>query len=223
MSSNPSARPPGERTGGRRRNPQLTRRAILDALLAAVHDGDYLPTAKTIAARAGTSERSVFVHFPTREDLLIAATEQQSTSVEALVAQADAQLPLEQRVDAVVRQSAAIYALQRRPRLLGLLESQRSAAVDARMRLTDERLRAGLARIFAPELTGGDGVDEQLLDLLDATAGWPYRHHLVERCGLSEDAASAAIRRALLTLLTAQRGEGRQAGPPAVAEGHRDR
>lgn len=204
MASNPSAGASGERAGGRRRNPQLTRRAIIDALLAAVHDGDYLPTAKTIAARAGTSERSIFVHFPTREDLLIAATDQQSEYVEALVAQVDSQLPLEQRVDAVVRRSAAVYALQRRPRLLGLLESHNIAAVDARMRLTDERLRDDLARIFAPELTTGDGVDDQLLDLLDATAGWPHRHHLVERRGLSEAAASAAIRRGLLALLTAR-------------------
>ncbi|NKY88537.1 TetR/AcrR family transcriptional regulator [Nocardia veterana] len=204
MASNPSAGASGERAGGRRRNPQLTRRAIIDALLAAVHEGDYLPTAKAIAARAGTSERSIFVHFPTREDLLIAATDQQSEYVEALVAQVDSQLPLEQRVDAVVRRSAAVYALQRRPRLLGLLESHNIAAVDARMRLTDERLRDDLARIFAPELTTGDGVDDQLLDLLDATAGWPHRHHLVERRGLSEAAASAAIRRGLLALLTAR-------------------
>ncbi|MEC3917148.1 TetR/AcrR family transcriptional regulator [Nocardia sp. CDC160] len=183
----------------RRRNPEQTRRAIIEGLLSAVHEGEYDPTTRGIADRAGVSERSIFVHFPTRTALITAAVDQQSEEVEKLITDADPALPLEQRIDAVVRQSEAIFALQREPRVLGLIESLRTPAVDERMRLTDKRIRDALGRAFAPELARNEG--EQLLDLIDATVGWPYRHHLMDRRGLSKRAASDAIRRALTAML----------------------
>ncbi|MGW4121692.1 TetR/AcrR family transcriptional regulator [Nocardia sp. NPDC004711] len=184
----------------RRRNPEQTRRAIIEGLLSAVHDGEFDPTTRSIAERAGVSERSIFVHFPTRTALITAAVDQQSEQVEALLAEIDPELPLAQRIEAVVRQSEAIFTLQREPRVLGLIESLRTPAVDTRMRLTDKRIRDALTRAFAPELDYAEG--EQLLDLVDATVGWPYRHHLMDRRGLSTRAASEAVGRALTAMLT---------------------
>ncbi|MGV9664128.1 TetR/AcrR family transcriptional regulator [Nocardia niigatensis] len=184
----------------RRRNPEQTRRAIIEGLLSAVHDGEFDPTTRSVAERAGVSERSIFVHFPTRTALITAAVDQQSEQVEALLADVDPELPLAQRIDAVVRQSEAIFTLQREPRVLGLIESLRTPAVDTRMRLTDKRIREALTRAFAPELDRADS--EQLLDLVDATVGWPYRHHLMDRRGLSKRAASEAVGRALTAMLT---------------------
>ncbi|MFI6047806.1 TetR/AcrR family transcriptional regulator [Nocardia sp. NPDC051321] len=184
----------------RRRNPERTRRAIVDALLSLLKDGDMDPTTKNIAARAGVSERSIFVHFPGRDDLRIAAVDQQSADVEARIQRPPPELPLDERIDAAVRQGASIFALQRNPRLLGLLESQRIPAIDQRMRLTDSRIREALAQTFAPELSR---ADDHLLDLIDATVAWPMRHHLTERRGLSQPAATAAIRHALHALLGA--------------------
>ncbi|GAB2442074.1 TetR/AcrR family transcriptional regulator [Nocardia tengchongensis] len=192
-----------EGTGGsprRRRNPEQTRRAIIEGLLSAVHDGELDPTTRSIAGRAGVSERSIFVHFPTRTALITAVVDQQSEEVEALIAEVDPALPLPERIDAVVRQGDAIFARQREPRVLGLVESLRTPAVDARMRLTDKRIREALARDFAPELDRAPDSG-QLLDLIDATVGWPYRHHLMDRRGLSARAASEAVRRALTTML----------------------
>ncbi|MFI9503386.1 TetR/AcrR family transcriptional regulator [Nocardia sp. NPDC052566] len=185
----------------RRRNPEQTRGAIIDALLELLKGGDYNPTTKSIAARAGVSERSIFVHFPGRDDLRVAATEVQSDRVEALIARPDPALPLARRVDAVVEQSEAIFDRQRNPRVLGFLESQSVPGVDARMRLTDKRIRDSLAATFERELGSGGEIDAELLDLVDATAGWALRHHLVERRGLSRADASAAVRRGLLALL----------------------
>jgi len=194
----------------RRRNPGQTRAAIIGALLEALRDGDFMTTAKDIAARAGVSERSVFVHFPGRDDLRVAATDAQSERVEALIDPPDPGLPLDRRIGAVVRQSAAIYAQHRNPRALGLIESHRVPRVDERMRLTDSRIRESHARAFAPELAVGGGVDDELLDLIDASAGWATWHHLVERRGLGPAAASAAISRALHALLD------RRPGPSTV-------
>ncbi|MEV0335130.1 TetR family transcriptional regulator [Nocardia sp. NPDC050717] len=189
------ARPPR-----RRRDPEKTREAIIDGLLAAIADGDFAPTARTIATRAGASERSVFVHFPDREALLIAAVERQSEMVEACLVEPDPGLPLAERITLAARQSRAIFDLQRTPRLPGLQESRTVAAIDARMRRTDDRIRATLAALFAPELAG----DDELLDLVDAALAWPARHHLQDRRGHSGEAATAAIERAL-RLLLAQR------------------
>ncbi|MGV9613084.1 TetR/AcrR family transcriptional regulator [Nocardia xishanensis] len=195
----------GEGTTGarRRRNPEQTRTAIIDALLAAVKEGVFAPTAKDIAQRAGASERSIFVHFPGIDELRVAAVDRQSEQVEALIRAIDPELPLDARIDLVVEQSADIFALQRNPRVLGLLESHSLPAVDARMRLTDSRIRAALGHAFRAELTRTGESDEELLDMIDATVGWPFRHHLVERRGLSRAAASAAVRRALAALLHA--------------------
>ncbi|MEV6220308.1 TetR/AcrR family transcriptional regulator [Nocardia fluminea] len=189
----------------RRRDPAKTREAIIDGLLAAVTAGDFAPTAREIAARAGTSERSVFVHFPDREALLVAATQRQSEMVEACLVAPDPSLTLPERITVAVRQSAAIFDLQRVPRLPGLQESRSIPAIDERMRRTDNHIRAVLAALFAPELVGpGGALDEELLDLVDGALAWPTRHHLQDRRGLSGEQASERIERAL-RLLLAQR------------------
>ncbi|MEV4206476.1 TetR/AcrR family transcriptional regulator [Nocardia salmonicida] len=186
----------------RRRDPAKTREAIIDGLLAAVTAGDFAPTARAIAARAGTSERSVFVHFPDREALLVAATERQSEMVEACLVNPDPSPALAERITSAVQQSAAIFELQRVPRLPGLQESRSIDAIDARMRRTDERIRAVLAALFAPELIRPDGgSDDGLLDLVDGALGWPMRHHLQDRRGLTAEQASATIERAVGSLL----------------------
>lgn len=186
----------------RRRNPEQTRKAIVEALLAAVKAGTFAPTSKDIAERAGVSERSIFVHFPGRNDLRLAAVETQSEYVESLIATPDPTQPLETRIAAVLERAELIFAAQRNPRLLGLLESQSIPELDARMRLTDGRIRDALGRVFEPELTR-DGVrDEELLDLIEATVGWAYRHQLIDRRGLTQQAASHAIGRALRALVS---------------------
>jgi len=186
----------------RRRNPEQTRRAIVEATLAALSQGQFLPTTKDISARSGASERSIFVHFPGRDDLRLAVMEEQAARVEALIEDLDPDLPLTQRIDAVVRQCAAVYELQHFPRLAGLIEAHTVPGVDARMRETENRIRESLAHTFATELTRDGALDEQLLDLVDTAAGWGTQHYLIDRRQLSPTAASEAVRRALTTLLT---------------------
>jgi AcrR family transcriptional regulator len=181
----------------RRRNPEQTRRAIVEATLAALSEGQFLPTTKDISARSGASERSIFVHFPGRDDLRLAVVEEQAARVEALIVDIDPALPLDRRIDEMVTLSAAVYELQRFPRLAGLIEAHTVPGVDARMRETENRIRQSLARAFAPELA----KDEQLLDLVEAAIGWGAQHYLIERRQLSREAASNAVRRSLTALL----------------------
>jgi AcrR family transcriptional regulator len=187
----------------RRRNPEQTRRAIVEATLAALSEGTFLPTTKDISARSGASERIIFVHFPGRDDLRLAVVEEQATRVEALIEEVDPALPLNERIDAVVRRSEAIYDLQRFPRLTGLIEAHSMAGVDARMRLTETRTRESLARAFGTELTRDGALDEQLLDLVDTALGWSAYHYYIERRQLSRADSSKAVRRAVAALLSA--------------------
>lgn len=195
----------------RRRDPEQTRDAIVAGLLAAVGDGDFAPTTRAIAARAGTSERSVFVHFPDRDSLLTAAVDRQSDQVESCLTVTDPAAPLTARIASALRDSEAIFALQRTIRLAGLCESRTVTAIDDRMRRTDRHIRDHLARTFAPELTSATGdLDETRLDLIDGTLGWPLRHHLQDRRGASAAAATETLRVALERLL-------RSADRPAAA------
>ncbi|MFQ6398172.1 TetR/AcrR family transcriptional regulator [Nocardia sp. KC 131] len=187
---------------GRIRDPIRTRAVIIDALLGALDAGEVSPTAKSIAERAGVSLRSIFVHFPDLDELKAAATIQQTERVEQLITGADPNTPLRDRVDLVVAQTAQVFALQRRIRVTGLVESPNVPIIDERMRRGDRLLRDQLARTFAIELERPDGtVDEELLDLIEATTAWSFRHHLVDRCGRPPEAASDAVRRTLLSLL----------------------
>ena len=73
-------------TPRRRRNPEQTRAALVESALTLASGGHGYPTAREIAAHAGTSERSVYVHFPNLDDLRVAVGEVQAERVRALVA-----------------------------------------------------------------------------------------------------------------------------------------
>ena len=60
---------------GRMARAVRTRRAVADAMLSLIADGDLRPTSKVIAERAGVSERTIFQHFADLEQLFGAASE----------------------------------------------------------------------------------------------------------------------------------------------------
>ena len=69
---------PGGPAGGARRDGRVsraarTREAVVDALLALNDRGVLRPTARDIAAEAGVSLRSLYVHFDDLESLFVAA------------------------------------------------------------------------------------------------------------------------------------------------------
>lgn len=52
-----------------------TRSLVLDSVLALLNEGSARLTYEAVAARAGVSRQTVYSHFPTRGDLLVAATD----------------------------------------------------------------------------------------------------------------------------------------------------
>ena len=72
MTRNPAGEP-----DGRRLRSERSKQAIIDAILALMEEGNLVPSAQTVADRAGIGIRSVFRHFADMEELYAIAGEQQ--------------------------------------------------------------------------------------------------------------------------------------------------
>jgi AcrR family transcriptional regulator len=191
---------PGAR---RRRNPERTRQAILDAALDLIAEAGRAPTAREVAVRAGIGERTLFYHFTDMEELRGAVALWQARRWGALARPVDPAWPRERRVDALLDQREQMYELMTPVRRVGLVEESSSSAIAAAMAEGDRWFRADVAAAFEPEVAARpDGsAAGGLLDALDAAVCWAAWNHLRQRRGLSVPQARRAIRTTLLALL----------------------
>jgi TetR/AcrR family transcriptional regulator of autoinduction and epiphytic fitness len=138
---------------GRTARSERTRDAVVDALLALLREGVLRPTASDIAARAGVSLRSVYVHFHDREDLFLAATERQVQWLARLLEpMPPPEAPLALRIETFVRVRAAINEENAPVRRAAILEASRSAALGDAQRRAGRFDRRWISEVFAPEL-----------------------------------------------------------------------
>lgn len=141
---------------GRTARSARTREAVVTAVLELVRAGDPRPTAKEIAARAGISLRSVYVHFDDLDDLFAAAGARQAEQVAHLLYPIDADLALSARIDEVVRQRAAIWEALAPVRRAALVWASSSSTLREGARRSTRRAVRDLARVFAVELEHHD-------------------------------------------------------------------
>jgi TetR/AcrR family transcriptional regulator of autoinduction and epiphytic fitness len=187
---------------GRTERAERTRRALVDALLALLDEGDLRPTAERIAARAGVSERSLFQHFPDREQLFEAVARQQYERVVRTLEPVDASLPLTERIDAFVEQRARLYELSKGVRRAALLLEPDSGAVAGWLATARKAGVADVERVFRAELERVSDSERTVLRaaLVSASAwtAWEsYRFHQ----GLGTGRARAAMRATVAALL----------------------
>ncbi|OLF10308.1 TetR family transcriptional regulator [Actinophytocola xinjiangensis] len=190
---------------GRSLRAQRTRRAIVDAHLTLMLGGDPQPTAARIAATAGVSVRALWSHFRDLEQLFAAAGERTLEVQYAGHVPIPPGLPLDERVESFCRQRAR------------MLESIAGASRAAQLRLPfspqlranrerhNDRLRAELAEVFAPELA----VDETLLTALQVATAWPAWTCSRDDLGLDIDQATEVMSRTVGALLERSRDEHR--------------
>jgi AcrR family transcriptional regulator len=187
---------------GRTERAERTRRALVDALLALLDEGDLRPTAERIAARAGVCERSVFQHFPDREQLFEAVARQQYERVVRTLEPVDASLTLTQRIDAFVEQRARLYELSKGVRRAAPLLEPDSGAVAGWLATARKAGVADVERVFRHELERASDSERTVLRaaLVSASAwtAWEsYRFHQ----GLGTGRARAAMRATVAALL----------------------
>jgi AcrR family transcriptional regulator len=162
---------------GRRRvrDPARTREAIAEALLDLLNDGDRVPTAETIAARAGVSRRSVFAHFADLDELYVVSARLQIERLHAASTPIDHQLSFAERVQSFVAQRERVYLAMTPVRRMALAAAPDSPVLAESIDRADAWLREQLAEVFAPELAGRP---PELLDEVDAAVSWAAWYHL---------------------------------------------
>jgi AcrR family transcriptional regulator len=187
---------------GRTVRAERTRQALVDALLALLHEGELRPTAERIASRAGVSERSLFQHFADREELYQAVAVQQFERIVPTLRPIRTSLPLSERIDAFVEQRARLYEAVTPVRRGALLLEPDSEVVAQWLAKTRRAKVAEATRVFAAELEEAPEPDRPALAAaLGAVSAWAFWESLRAHQGAGVATASDALRSALTALL----------------------
>ena len=137
---------------GRSARSVRTRRAVVEALLDLIEQGDLRPTARLIAERAGVSQRSVYVHFDDLEDLFAEASKLHLERVVANLEMVDSGLPLETRIAKLAEQAARTLEATLAVRRAASIQEPFSPTLAKTLDRTRRAARTSIERIFATEL-----------------------------------------------------------------------
>ncbi len=185
-------------TDGRSARAARTRDAVVDALLSLLDDGNFRPTARQVAERAGVSLRSVYVHFDDLEDLFTAAAHNHFERMRDLVESIPADGPLESRLDAFLRQRERIHEASAQVRRAAVLQEPFSPALAEVLWLARKLSRAEVELVFAPELGRRDDAGREHLAIeLEVIANASTWETLRVQHDLSAEAARETVGRML--------------------------
>lgn len=190
---------------GRTARSQRTRRAIVDACIALIDQGDLRPTAPRVAERAGVSVRSVFQHFDDLEGLFAAVGDRVLERLLGLVLPIDPTIDFERRLPIVVRQRTALLEAITPIRRASAVNAWDSLEVRNRLALGHAYLRLEIESAFARELLTAGPERLEVLNALDAALSWPTWEQLRTTNGLDVDAAVGVVDRLCRATLAAYR------------------
>lgn len=193
-----------EQRDGRVERGNRTRRAIVDAHVALLREGDLAPTASRVAERAGVSVRTLWAAFGDMEGLLGATTGYWFEADDALRGTVDPDAPLAERIE--------VFCAERVRRLENISPAARAALLKEPFSEALRRSRLGhvqrvvhdLEAAFAAELDAAPDRSA-LLDALVAATSWNAWSLLRDDLARPVDAAHAAMLRSLHALLPPQR------------------
>jgi AcrR family transcriptional regulator len=194
------ARP--ERADGRRLRSERTRRLIIEAYLALLRESPHIPTAVSIAQRAGYSVRSIFERFPDLHALRVAATDHAMTQVSVQVAGRPVTGGRAERLRAHVQTRGQVCE-EWLPLWRALNANQGdSTDLKQRIRLIREMVIRRLEEVYAPELaTLGELERRQTVLALEALVDFESWARLREHFALPFAEACGVWIRALDRLL----------------------
>jgi TetR/AcrR family transcriptional regulator, regulator of autoinduction and epiphytic fitness len=188
-------------TDGRSARAARTRDAVVEGLLSLLDDGNYRPTARQVAERAGVSLRSVYVHFDDLEDLFTAAAHNHFERVRDLVQSIPGDGPLDSRLDAFVRQRERIHEASANVRRAAVLQEPFSPALAEVLSLARKFSRAEIELVFAPELAQRDGGRDRLVMELEVISNASTWEVLRRQHDLSVEEARDTVARMLRAFL----------------------
>jgi AcrR family transcriptional regulator len=192
------------RVDGRTLRAERTRRAIVDAHLALLEEGDLKPTAERIAERAGVSLRALWTNFKDMERLFAAAGARLMERQLAEHRPVPQDLPLPERIEVYCEQRARLLELIAPAARAARLREPFSAALRHNRTWYVTNAREELEKLFAGELAGvGDPTREQTLHALTVATTFASWSMLRDELHLDLEAATAVLRRAVTALLLA--------------------
>jgi AcrR family transcriptional regulator len=167
---------------GRVARGERTRRALAEALIALLEEGETRPTARRIADRAGVSLRLVFHHFDDLESILHDAVRIQEQRHWRHIRPVEPTLPVDERVARVVRQRDTVFQATA-PVRRSAERLTTSPTVVAELTRGRDWLRGQLRATFAVEIgSRRPGEGRLLLDALEIATSWETWEQL-ERLG----------------------------------------
>ncbi len=186
---------------GRLARSARTRRAVVDALLDLLNEGDLRPTAARIAERAGVSLRIVFHHFDDLEAIYSELADRQAERVKPLTAPISVALPFPQRVEKFAAQRGRLLETLSPVRRSAVLMEPFRSALAKRLEHARDLTRAAAIAAFAPELAKL-AADEKRATIaaLDLVTSWVAWEQMRRHQGLSETEARAVMAGAIRAL-----------------------
>lgn len=197
--SAPPAQPRNAELDGRVARGERTRRALAEALIALLEEGDPQPTARRVADRAGVSLRLVFHHFEDMEQVLQTAVAVQVERHWSRIRPVSPHLSQSERIARVSRQRASVFEAIAPVRRAAAAVEPTSAVVAGQLAQARLLLRGQVEHAFAAELDRAGTRRAHLLDALEVAASWETWEQLRRRLGH----APATARRLVATLMAA--------------------
>jgi len=186
---------------GRRLRSERSRKAMIDAALELIEDGNYAPTAKQISARAGVGIRSFFRQFEDMDQFFAAVDEQTVGSFwERFLHEGDREGALTERLDSIVATYGKAFEDHR-----SLLLATKSLRWSSRVLKENYERYQQISRAnkehWLPEIRQLP-LDER--ELADAYLSFEMWHRLRDIQGLSCESTETLIFKALENLLAVE-------------------
>jgi AcrR family transcriptional regulator len=175
---------------GRAARAQRTRRAVADALLKLIEEGDLRPTSKAIAERAGVSERTIFQHFEDLETLFSVAASRVGDRIVRNLDYISADGPFDDRLKAYLDELTYLHEAMTPVRRASRLHEPFSPVLDGALGWWRETLRRGIERVFVNELGRWSGDDRRdVVEALALIVTWSSWENMRRHSGFSKERA----------------------------------
>lgn len=192
------------RVDGRTARAERTRRAMVDALLSLIGEGDLKASPERIVERAGVSIRTLWTTFKDLEGLYAAAsvrlTELQREQYQPVPLNA----PLAQRVRMFCEQRAKMLEIAAPAARATQIRLPFSAQLRRNVATARALTRDEIERVFAAELAAAGAQREALMLALLMNTSWPSWSMLRDEFGLELSEATAVMIRAVGSLVGSQ-------------------
>jgi AcrR family transcriptional regulator len=189
---------------GRLTRAARTRAAVVDALLTLNERGNLRPTARDIAAEAGVSLRSLYVHFDDLEALFVAASARHAERITAVLPPLVTDGTFDERLDSFLARRVTLFEVGAGVRRAALLQEPFSPALQHALSEGRKAARAEVRRAFGPEISGAQPeLSSRLwrtLEVVTSAATWEALRTYQD---LSVEAATEQVRDMVLAYIAA--------------------